>query len=201
MRLGLLILALVFAVPSRARTHKTFPADSESVSRENERADALGYGRFENQAGVEAAVDSGELVSVPIRVASKLPRERRYVRQPVADFMLELDTAFHTATGGNLVVDSAVRSADVQQRLCRSNRSAAPATGLRASSHERGTTFDLSRHMARRDYRWLLTRLMYYRATGRILVIEERNCLHIFVGGRYVCLPTGTFSHREELTP
>ena len=39
-----------------------------------------------------------------------------------------------------------------------------------------------------RQNRFLNTRLLYYRAIGRILVIQERGCYHVFVGdgGEYL---------------
>jgi hypothetical protein len=63
------------------------------------------------------------------------------------------------------------------------------AYGSAPSSHERGTTVDIARQsLSHSQRRWLITRLLYYRATGRILVIEEIACYHVFVipGGMYV---------------
>jgi hypothetical protein len=209
-RLWSIILVLWLSVPTWARTHKMFPANGGSVARENAVADSLGYERYETATQMQAGIDSGRLVPVPITVTPKLPSNRRYVTPEAADFMLQLDADFNRATGKYLIVDSAVRPADVQKKLRRINRNAAPANGARASSHERGTTFDLAQkvyngrdyvNMRRGEYRWLLLRLMYYRETGRILVIEERGCLHVFVGRRDVCLPTRTSSDSEELTP
>lgn len=154
------------------------------MSAENERADNLGLKRYLTEREMEADVERRILVPVPISTSPKLPRNRSYVLQPTADFMSQLDGDFSRATGHHLIVDSAVRPATVQRRLCRWNRNAAPANGARASSHERGTTFDLGkRQMTKAEYQWLLLRLFYYRETGCILVIEERACLHIFVGG------------------
>ena len=83
----------------------------------------------------------------------------------------------------SLTVDSAIRPADVQRRLIRFNKNAAPYDGYRASSHERGSTFDIARSgLSRRQNRYLITRLLYYRAVGKILVIQERGCYHVFVG-------------------
>jgi hypothetical protein len=168
-----------------------FPANGGSVAAENARAEALGYERYTDNAQLQAGIDSGRLVPVPITVTPKLPEFRRFVTPEAADFMLTLDADFHRATGRYLIVDSAVRPEDVQRRLCRHNRNAAPASGKAPSSHERGTTFDLAKkfyngrdytRLTRAQYKWLLWRLMYYRETGRILVIEERACIHVFVG-------------------
>lgn len=190
MRRLVYIFVFLLCVPAWA-AHKTFPATGGSVAAENARAEALGYERFETLREVEDAVAVGHLVPVGVTSDPKLPINRRYLRPDAADFVLELDNAFRLTTGHWLLVDSAVRPVDVQRRLRRVNRNAAPATGERASSHERGTTFDLAKktfngrdynRMRRGEYRWLLVRLAYYRATGRILVIEERNCVHVFVG-------------------
>lgn len=193
MRALVLIIALLAASPSVAM-RKIFPATRDSVLCENLRADAASIPRYDDEAQMRLAVDSGELIPVPILTSPRLPASRRYVRPEVAEFMLQLDTRFFLVTGHFLTVDSAVRPATVQKRLCRHNRSAAPATGARASSHERGTTFDISRRMSRRDYRWLLSQLEYYRAVGRILVIEERACVHIFVGGNHETIRTDSNS-------
>ena len=73
-----------------------------------------------------------------------------------------------------------------------------------------GTTFDLAkrvatghgyRDMRRGEYKWLLWRLWYYREIGQILVIEERGCLHVFVGGQDDSLQKRFAGDSEELTP
>lgn len=189
MRLCVLLMTLLLAAPLWA-SHKMFPADGGSVARENARAEALGYERYNTLLSLTGAIDRGELVPVPITTSPQLPGSRRYIRSDAAAFMLELASRFRIQTGHYLIVDSAVRPADVQRRLCRHNRNAAPATGVRASSHERGTTFDLAKktyngrdyqRMRRGEYHWLLIQLAYFRAVGRILVIEERACIHVAV--------------------
>jgi hypothetical protein len=86
-------------------------------------------------------------------------------------------------------VDSAVRPATVQKKLRRWNRNAAPWDGERASSHERGTTIDISRNLTKTEYRWLVFQLLYYRAVGVVMVIEEKACFHIFVRGYGIVEP------------
>src|SRR5208283_5387568 len=180
-KMRIIIMALTAVIPLSARTRKMFPANQGSVALENSYADRAGIARFEDAAQVAFAVDNGWLVSIPITSSPKLPQWRRYVRPATAEFMLELDGRFNIATGRYLTVNSAVRPQDVQRRLAKRNRNAAPATGERASSHERGTTFDISKRMKKSHYRWLLIHLAYYQAIGRIHVIEERACLHIMV--------------------
>jgi hypothetical protein len=179
---GLIIMAVL--TPAFARTHKLFPATHDSIPAENRRADTLGLKRYEDTAQVQMDVDAHVLVPLTIPVAPKLPAWRRYALPETVAFAAKLDMEFSSLTGSHFVIDSAIRPADVQQRLTHRNRSAAPANGARASTHERGTTFDLSRRMRRSQYRWLLARLAYYKAIGEILVIEERSCIHVFVGNQ-----------------
>jgi hypothetical protein len=185
----LAVLIILAGLPASAKTKSMFAADKNSVGLENHYADAAGIERYENAAQVSLAVANGRLAPIPITSAPKLPLWRRYVRPAAAGFMLELDTRFYLATGHFLIVDSAVRPQDVQRQLARRNRSAAPASGARASSHERGTTFDIAKKtwlrgydkMRRGHYRWLVLQLAYYQALGRIHVIEEKACFHIMV--------------------
>lgn len=111
-----------------------------------------------------------------------MPYNRRYVLPQTEAFLETLNTEFKAATGTSLLVDSAIRPASVQADLSRWNRNAAAASGVAASTHERGTTVDLSRRMRQADYEWLRLRLFWYQARGKILVIEEFQCLHVFVG-------------------
>ena len=188
------IMALTVAVMPASASKKLFPANKGSVALENSYADKAGIARLVLRQQIETGVASGDLVPVPVVVWPKLPEFRRYVRRSAAEFLRELDSRFYLATGRYLIVDSAVRSADVQKQVARHNRNAAPANGDRASSHERGTTFDIASrrvyfngwaNMRRSQYRWLLIQLAYYQGIGRIHVIEERSCLHIMVREDY----------------
>jgi hypothetical protein len=176
------VALILCTLPAVARTHKMFPATPDSVPAENRRADMLGLKRYETLADVAEDVRAGALVSLTTSCSKKLPLNRRYALPETVAFIERLDHDFYEMTEHRLVIDSAVRPADVQKRLTRRNRNAAPANGARASSHERGTTVDLARPRKKGDLRWLLLRLAYYRARGDILVIEERSCLHVFVG-------------------
>ena len=188
-----LALTVSLSLPASA-SKKLFPANKGSVALENSYADKAGIARFTDRESLKAGIASGVLVPIPITSCPKLPEFRRYVRPTAAEFLRELDSRFYLATGRYLIVDSAVRSADVQKQVARHNRNAAPANGDRASSHERGTTFDIASrrvyfngwaNMRRSQYRWLLIQLAYYQGIGRIHVIEERSCLHIMVREDY----------------
>jgi hypothetical protein len=187
--LRLFVLALLVCVCEAKRLpHNFFRATHDSVRLENERGDAMGARRYLTMAEVDSAAGDGTLAPIQsyyttYTVSPKLPVNRRYARPETIVFVETLSTEFYLAFRTPLVVDSAVRPADCQRRLRRVNRNAAPYMGDRASSHERGTTIDLSKRLAREQYRWLVTRLLYERALGRVLVIEERSCFHIFVGG------------------
>lgn len=136
--------------------------------------------RYETMYEVDDAVKIGQLVPITgVKINDKLPKDRRYLRPEVLSFLERLNRD----VGSNLTVDSAIRPADVQRRLGRFNPNAAPFDGYRASSHERGSTFDIARKGLRRcDYRVITVRLLYYRAIGIALVIEEKSCYHVFVG-------------------
>ena len=188
-----LALTVSLSLPASAR-RKMFPANKGSVALENSYANQAGIARYADRESLKAGIAQGQLVPIPITSCPKLPEFRRYVRRSAAEFLRELDSRFYLATGRYLIVDSAVRSADVQKQVARHNRNAAPANGDRASSHERGTTFDIASrrvyfngwaNMRRREYRWLLIQLAYYQGIGRIHVIEERSCLHIMVREDY----------------
>jgi hypothetical protein len=155
------------------------------VLRENLAGDEMGTYRYFTQAQVDADVRLGKLSALYSQiiyiVSPKLPIERRYALPTTTDFVYVLAKEYYGTFRQPLMVDSAIRPATVQRGL--HLRNAAPAYGERASSHERGTTVDLSRKMSKKEYKWLVVRLMYYRAIGKILVIQERNCFHVFVRG------------------
>jgi hypothetical protein len=168
---------------------KNFPATQDSVLLENQAGDAMGAPRYFTQEQVDEAVYAGKLSALYdhnyYRVSPKLPVERRYALPATVSFVEQLSQEFYAQFRMYLLIDSAIRPANVQRRLIRWNHSAAPWDGPRASSHLRGTTVDFSKHLTKAQYRWLVIKLMYYRAIGRVLVIEEKACLHVFVKGDY----------------
>ena len=171
----------------RGRPHeaKIFAARATSVALENEVADGMGTFRFYTQAEVDRAVDAGMLVPVQCAFVDKrLPFNRRYALPATVSFICSLNSEFLRQFNHSLMVDSAVRPATIQRRLLKWNRSAAPAYGNRASSHERGVTVDLSKKQTKAQHNWMIMRLLYYRAIGRVLVIEESKCWHIMVLSR-----------------
>ena len=123
------------------------------MAEENRRADALGYRRYLDMKDVNIGVAGGELVPIiGVKINDKLPKDRRYLRPEALSFLERLNRD----VGSNLTVDSAIRPADVQRRLGRFNPNAAPFDGYRASSHERGSTFDIARQgLSHRQERFL----------------------------------------------
>jgi hypothetical protein len=177
----------------KLKIKKVFPAGLESVLQENIEADKMSAWRYLDVDELDDAIERGELVPLDnLTVSPKLPPNRRFARPATVAFAQQLSREFYDEFADTkhfvpLMVDSAVRPMDVQKKLwkrlgCKWHSCvAAPPDGERASSHERGTTFDISRRMTKAQYRWLVLRLLFYRATHKILVIEERACFHIFV--------------------
>jgi D-alanyl-D-alanine dipeptidase len=132
-------------------------------------------------------VKAGILVALPntdaVKPAPSLPANRRYALPRTVFFLLSLSEAYRQQFGKALTVDSAVRPKSVQERLRRTNRAAAPVNGETASSHESGTTFDLSKKMPRGELQWLRNVLSYEVAMNHVIVEDERNCLHVMVLG------------------
>jgi Family of unknown function (DUF5715) len=189
--LGYCLIALSLCGAAYPRVHrgsprknKIFAAKPNSVALENQAADAMGIPRYLTQEAVDAAVQRGELVPLDeLWISKNLPSNRRYARPETVRFMQHLSDEFWYEFGVPLIIDSAVRPATVQRKLTRWNRSAAPAYGPKASSHERGCTVDISKHLTKAQQQWLVTRLLYYYALDRVFVIQERVCFHIFVQG------------------
>jgi hypothetical protein len=189
---GIFIAYLICAaMSSEGKTTKPFAATQASVYQENRAADAMGTRRFMTQAEVDTAVSRRQLSPLyehtTYVVAPALPIERRYALPSTVKFLEQLALDHWRQFHRPLVVDSAIRPAKVQLSLRKRNSCAAPAFGNRASTHIRGTTLDLSKRMTKEEIKWTLVRLGYYRAIGRVLIINERSCIHIFViGDSYV---------------
>ena len=189
MQLGRILLVLVLSLPSFG---KVFPATADSVPAENRRADEAHIKRYETEKDVQRAIREGELLLLPNcspSLKKARPNTGCYARRDTVNFVCTLIEESPRGFREAMQIDSATRSEQIQQAVRRVNKSAAPAYGSAPSSHERGTTVDLAhRGLSHSQQRWLITRLLYYRAIGQILVIEEIACYHVFVipGGMYV---------------
>ena len=168
-------------------TSKPLKPTHESLVRQNEAINQMGLERIQNEFELSCLVKAGILVALPntdaVKPAPSLPANRRYALPRTVFFLLSLSEAYRQQFGKALTVDSAVRPKSVQERLRRTNRAAAPVNGETASSHESGTTFDLSKKMPRAQLQWLRNVLSYEVAMNHVIVEDERNCLHVMVLG------------------
>ena len=168
-------------------TSKSLKPTHESLVRQNEAIDQMSLERIQNEFELSCLVKAGILVALPntdaVKPAPSLPANRRYALPRTVFFLLSLSEAYRQQFGKALTVDSAVRPKSVQERLRRTNRAAAPVNGETASSHESGTTFDLSKKMPRAQLQWLRNVLSYEVAMNHVIVEDERNCLHVMVLG------------------
>ena len=184
----LLIFYVTFAqASSHRRCTSPLCPNRESLIRQNLVINQMGLERIQNEQEVSDMVAQGKLRALPItealRVSPSLPQERRYVSPFVVPFLLSLSEQCYAKFGKPLTVDSAVRPKSVQERLRRINYSAAPVDGETASSHEAGTTFDLSKKMPKAQLQWLRNILSMYQAYNVVIAEEEKNCMHIQVIG------------------
>jgi hypothetical protein len=172
---------------SQPKVNVTLQPSHDSLLRQNACVDQLGLQRLQDEAELEELVMLGRLVALPetdaVRIAPSLPANRRYALPQTVGFLLTLADAYRKKFGQALTVDSAVRPITTQEHLRRINKSATTATGETASSHEAGTTIDLSRRMSRAQTRWMESMLSVYQAMNVVVVEEERGCFHVMVIG------------------
>jgi hypothetical protein len=144
----------------------------------------MGLRRFQNEDEVQAAVHSGVLIALPItlglHVAPNLPLNRRYARPTTVQFLLTLSEAYRLRFGKYLTIDSAVRSQELQAKLIKHNKSAAP---VNESVHCTGAAVDLSKNLSRSQLQWLRNMLSYYQVMNVAVVEEERRCMHVVIIG------------------
>ena len=169
-----------------------------SLKRQNERLEAEGLQRIEDNSDLENRIAHGLLIPLPVsdglNVNPSLPDLRRYCRPWTAEFLSDLATMHDAVFHRPLRVDSAVRTVDYQERLRRINANAAPATGNIASPHETGATIDIGkRGMAWREIGWMRHYLLTLQNEGLIDVEEEfrQACFHITVYDTYGRLQPG----------
>jgi uncharacterized protein DUF5715 len=185
--------------PSKHRSHlrrilwnPMFRPSHESLLRQNEEIDRLELPRIQNQAELEQLVASADLVPIvpseSLRIDPRLTPDRRYCRPWTRDFVEDLSQAYYQQFGGQIQVNSAVRTVQVQKKLRRHNRNAAPEKGDTASSHLAGITVDLQRRgMTRAEIQWVEQYLLPLRNAGLVEPEEERHqwVFHVAVSGRY----------------
>lgn len=176
---------LSLAKKKHTQLPRAFPPSRASLLEQNRIVNELSLERVQNEKHLEGLVESEELVAIEetkyVSVASSLPRNRRYVRPWVNQFLAEMGAAFYSEFGAPIQVNSAVRTVKVQNRLRRVlGHTAAPSKGETASSHLAGATVDLKRTgLTRAQLVWVQTYL--YSVGNRVIVEEERRCFHTMV--------------------
>ncbi|HZR55530.1 MAG TPA: DUF5715 family protein [Terriglobales bacterium] len=169
-----------------------FRPSHESLLRQNEEIDRLELPRIQDDAELEELKASGDLVPIvagqTIRIDPRLDPERRYCRPWTLEFVQDLSEAYYNEFHDQIQVNSAVRTVQVQKKLRRHNRNAAPETGDTASSHLAGITVDLQRRgMTKKEIQWVEQYMLPMKNLGLLEPEEERHqwVFHVAVSGRY----------------
>jgi hypothetical protein len=164
----------------------------DSLVRQNDKTQAEGLERIENDADLFGHIARGELVPVPVSakltVNQSLPAERRYCRPWTASFLGDLAQAHAAVFHSPLEVSSAVRTVEYQKRLMATNGNAAAAEGDVVSPHMTGATIDIAKQgLSRQQLAWLRQWLLPLQQAGKIDVEEEfrQACFHITVYKSY----------------
>jgi Family of unknown function (DUF5715) len=173
-----------------------------SLERQNDRLEAEGLERIENEADLAARIANKLLVPIPISSAltvnPDLEENHRYCRPWTAKFLSDLARSHEAAFHSSLEVSSAVRTVEYQKRLMHTNGNAAPAEGDLVSPHLTGATIDIAKKgLNRAEMAWMRKRLADLEAAGKIDVEEEfkQACFHITVYKNYA--PAGN-RHSNE---
>ena len=177
-----------------------------SLERQNERGDAEGLARIEDDAQLNAMRREGELVALPVsatlRVNPTLPTNRRFTRPWTEKFLVDLGRAHAMRFHRSLQVNSAVRTVAYQRHLMRVNGNAAPAEGDTASPHLTGATIDIAKKgMSLSEIAWMRAYLLPMETAGKIDVEEEfyQSCFHITVYKSYMPVERPTRSNPTAL--
>jgi hypothetical protein len=165
----------------------------ESLVRQNEKTEAEGLERIQDDNDLADRIARKMLVPVPVSAAltinSNLPENRRYCRPWTAGFLTDLARAHAAAFRGQLVVSSAVRTVAYQKQLQKVNGNATSAEGDVASPHLTGATIDIAKQgLTRQEIGWMRAWLLPLEQAGLIDVEEEfqQSCFHITVYKNYV---------------
>jgi hypothetical protein len=172
-----------------------FRPSRDSLLRQNEEIDRLELPRIQNQAELDQLIASQDLVPIvasqTLRFDPRLDPDRRYCRPWTRDFLDDLSEAYYKQFRAPIQVNSAVRTVQVQKKLRRHNRNAAPEKGETASSHLAGITVDIQRRgMTKQEVAWVEQYLMPLKDQGLVEPEEERHqwVFHVAVSGRYADL-------------
>lgn len=164
-----------------------------SLVRQNQRGEAEGLSRIEDDSQLAEMRDSGELMALPVSVAlhvnPDLPLNRRCARPWTIKFLADTARAHYARFHRSLQVNSAVRTVAYQRQLIRVNGNAAPAEGDIASPHLTGATIDIAKKgLSLSEIAWMRAYLLPLEQAGKIDVEEEfyQSCFHITVYKTYM---------------
>jgi uncharacterized protein YcbK (DUF882 family) len=165
----------------------------EILVHQNEEADREGLGRIHDDEDLERLRARKMLVALPsvdgLTIDDRLPENRRYTRPWTAKFLSDLARAHYARFHSDLVLTSAVRTVQVQERLLRTNGNAAPVNGETASPHLTGQAVDLGKKgLSLTEIAWMRGYLLPLVQEGKVDVEEEfqQACFHISVYRGYV---------------
>jgi len=169
-----------------------FRPSHESLLRQNEEIDRLELPRIQDDDELQRLIATGDLVPIvasdTLRFDPRLDPDRRFCRPWTRDFLDDLGEAYYKEFHTSIQVNSAVRTVQVQKKLRRHNRNAAPESGDTASSHLAGITVDIQRRgMTRDQIKFVENYLVPLWDMGLVEPEEERHqwVFHIAVSGRY----------------
>ena len=165
-----------------------FRPTHESMLVQNERMQAMELPPIKNTSELEELKANGALVpfeeSDHLHIAGGLPLDRAFARPWTVDFVEDVAREYYEEFGVPLQLNSAVRTVQVQRKLRRHNRNAAPESGDIISSHLAGTTVDIQRGgLSKAQHQWLENYFANLKALGLIEPEEERRhfCFHVMV--------------------
>ncbi|MBV9572625.1 MAG: hypothetical protein JOY93_01130 [Acidobacteriales bacterium] len=196
-----------------ARLHRLlwnplFRPSHESLLRQNQEIDRLELPRIQDDDELEQLIASEELVPIvpsrTLRIDPRLDPDRRYCRPWTLDFLNDLSADFYEEFHSQIQVNSAVRTVQVQKKLRRHNRNAAPESGETASSHLAGITVDIQRRgMSRQQIKWVEQYILPLRDMGLVEPEEERHqwVFHVAVSDRYTDWRQARMSSLQEPHP
>jgi hypothetical protein len=164
-----------------------------SLERQNDKTEADGLERIEDEADLADRIARKMLVPVPtssaLTINASLPQNHRYCRPWTARFLSDLARIHAAQFHKPLEVSSAVRTVEYQKKLMGSNGNAAAAEGDIVSPHLTGATIDIAKSgLTRQEMGWMRSWLLPLQNAGKIDVEEEfqQACFHITVYKSYV---------------
>lgn len=164
----------------------------EILLHQNIMAQQEGLGQIKDDKELQHLVVIGALVPIPVSrhlvIDKRLPKNRRYCRPWVASFLTDISDAYYFKFEKPLIVDSAVRTVNVQRHLIRVNRNAAAIAGDAASPHLTGIAVDLNKHnFSEEELVWMRNYFIFEGLKGTLDVEEEfiQKCFHISVYQEY----------------